>query len=87
VEAFVLHPLSSALKEKVARWHEASKQHVPFVFLLFLLVVLHFLSQKNQTLKKTDVSATEAEQSNITHGKFNSTITWCDQNPYISMLR
>jgi len=44
-----------------AKWHEALKQHGPFFFLQFLLV-LHFLSQKNQTFKKIGVITTEAEQ-------------------------
>jgi hypothetical protein len=35
-----------------AKWHEALKQHEPFSSLQFLLGVLHFLSQKNQTLKE-----------------------------------
>uniref|UniRef100_A0A0A9CMQ7 Cha101 n=1 Tax=Arundo donax TaxID=35708 RepID=A0A0A9CMQ7_ARUDO len=33
-----------------AKWHEASKQRGPFFSLQFLLVALHFLSQKNQTM-------------------------------------
>jgi hypothetical protein len=44
-----------------AKWHEALKQHEPFFFLHFLLV-LHFLSQKNQTFRKTGAITTKAEQ-------------------------
>ena len=52
VEASVPHPPSSALEGTDAKWHEALKQHEPFSSLQFLLVFLHSLSQKNQTLKE-----------------------------------
>jgi hypothetical protein len=54
-----------------AKWHEALKQHEPFSSLQFLLVFLHSLSQKNQTLKEDSCQHDTGKVNKIMHGIFN----------------